>query len=172
MRMWAWIMAVLYMWKRRTIDRPGWDIAAAGEKGDGPQFVSIRRWFTDNSTISELFIDGSKVRKCYFLEDCVRGEKIAGKTAIPAGTYEIIISYSNKFKQHMPLLLNVPGFAGIRIHPGNTHKDTEGCLLPGMDKTEDNRMVIYSRKAYADLYELLKVMCAHEKVYIKIANER
>jgi len=168
-------MAVVYMWQRRRTDRPGWDVQKKPSHRDDPQLVVKRRWFSDNTTIGELFIDGSPVRKCYILEDTVRdpaADKVPGRTAIPEGTFEVIISYSNKFKQHMPLLLNVPNFRGIRIHPGNTHKDTAGCLLPGMDKTEDNRTITYSRKTYQDLYALLKVMTEHEKVYMRIQNDR
>jgi hypothetical protein len=161
------------MWKRRSTDdlgisRQGWDVKA--KQLSVPQFRVIRKWFSDTTTISELFIEGSK--KCFILEDAVRAEKIPGKTAIPEGTYELIISFSNKFKKHLPLLLNVPNYSGIRIHPGNDHNDTSGCLLPGMEKDDNNEKIFYSRKAFSDIFELLKVMCAHEKVWIEITNER
>ena len=71
----------------------------------------------NNATLGELFADGTFV--CYTLEDKVRPEKIKHETCIPAGTYVIEITYSPTFKKILPLLLNVPGFYGIRIHAGN-----------------------------------------------------
>ncbi|MDR2594557.1 MAG: DUF5675 family protein [Fibromonadaceae bacterium] len=77
---------------------------------------------------------------CGVCEDAVRGDgdpatvqqwKIKGETAIPYGAYKVRKTYSNRFQKEMWELQNVPGFAGIRIHAGNTHKDTEGCLLFG-----------------------------------------
>lgn len=88
-----------------------------------------RKSLTAECTIGALYIDG--VFECYTLEDTVREVKIAGVTAIPKGIYRVIINISNRFKRLLPLLLDVPGFEGVRIHPGNTAKDTEGCILVG-----------------------------------------
>lgn len=98
--------------------------------------IKIKRTtFTDVSTIGELYVDGAF--ECYTLEDKVRTVKVYAKTAIPAGTYKVILNMSNRFKKILPLLISVPGFEGIRIHPGNTAADTEGCLLVGTTKASD-----------------------------------
>lgn len=87
-------------------------------------------------TIGKLYIDGHYF--CDTLEDTVRpaNKKIAGKTAIPAGNYKVIKSYSPRFKKILPEILNVPNFTGVRIHAGNTAKDTDGCVLLGLNKTK------------------------------------
>lgn len=104
------------------------------------------------STLGELFIDG--VFFCHTLEDPERDVKIPGKTAIPKGTYKVVITYSPRFKRELPLLLNVPNFEGIRIHPGNTSADTEGCILVGNYLNSD--FVTDSRKVFTSLMEKLK----------------
>lgn len=89
-------------------------------------------------TLSRLLVDSEF--SCFACEDAVReipGRpvnewKVFGKTAIPAGIYVIKIEWSNRFKRPLPRLLNVPGFTGILIHPGNTHENTDGCILPGL----------------------------------------
>ncbi len=72
------------------------------------------------------------------------GRKIKGCSAIPEGRYAVVISYSPKFQQWLPILLGVPNFSGIRIHAGNTAKDTEGCILVG--KNREVGKVLDSRK--------------------------
>ncbi len=83
----------------------------------------------DRNIIGDLFIDG--VFFCHTLEDEKRadGLKVYGETAIPAGIYNVKLTISNRFKRLMPLLLDVEGFKGIRIHGGNNSKDTHGCPL-------------------------------------------
>ena len=60
--------------------------------------------------------------------------KVKGRSAIPEGRYAVVISFSPKFKQWLPILLGVPKFDGIRIHAGNCSEDTEGCILVGKNK--------------------------------------
>jgi hypothetical protein len=102
-------------------------------------------------TIGKLFIDG--VYECDTLEDTVREFKIKHETAIPKGTYKVIITMSQRFQRLLPLLVNVPGFDGIRIHPGNTKADTSGCLLVGQNKVKG--MVINSRATFNRLFAKL-----------------
>ena len=113
--------------------------------------------------IGKLYIDG--IYECDTIEDTDRGlddsmsvkevlnKKIKGQTAIPCGTYPIEITYSPKYKRLMPLILNVKGYSGIRIHSGNTSKDTEGCLLVGKNTVVG--MVTDSRNTYQKLYAKL-----------------
>jgi hypothetical protein len=86
----------------------------------------------------ELFVDGRLLGQT--LEDPDRqlesgGEKIYGQSAIPRGRYKVTLSYSNRFKHIMPEVHDVPGFAGIRIHGGNTEANTDGCPLLGARRT-------------------------------------
>lgn len=97
------------------------------------ELLLIRRGFTPTSTEGELFIDGA--HECYTLEDAVRPKKVAGHTAIPAGRYRVVVTVSARFGRPLPLLVNVPEFSGVRIHRGNSSKDTEGCILVGDDPT-------------------------------------
>lgn len=106
--------------------------------------------YSPQSTISRVYVDG--VFECYALEDTVRpdGVKVYGATAIPAGTYPLIINHSPHFGCDLPLLCAVPNFEGVRIHPGNTPADTEGCILPGIGFGND--VVTESRKAFDALF--------------------
>jgi len=127
----------------------------------------IRKTFTDNSTIGELF--NGDVFLCYTLEDMTREPdiKIPGRTSIPYGRYEVAITFSPKYNCKMPILLNVPNFEGIRIHSGNDDGDTEGCILVGLRKGKD--MIFESRLAYVKVKELIGAKIAYdEKVFITI----
>ncbi len=134
-----------------------------------------RKWKKDTYTISNLYIDG--VKFCNVIEDKDRGlkstmltpeisvKKVKGKTAIPTGTYNITIDvvspkYAKKStwvkynNAKMPRLLNVPGFDGILMHPGNTAEDTDGCLIPG--KNDKVGQVSNSTYWFKLIYEKMK----------------
>ena len=106
-------------------------------------------------TIGDLSIDG--VFFCNVIEDVVRpvGVKVYGETAIPFGTYQVVMRYSPKFKKVLPLLLDVPMFDGIRIHSGNTQSDSLGCLIVGENKVKGR--VINSRKTMDKLLKLFEL---------------
>ena len=110
--------------------------------------------------------------ECYTLEDTVRpaGVKIPGKTAIPYGTYEIVISQSPHFNgEWMPRLLEVPMFEGILIHPGNSTGDTEGCILVG--RLTDGYRLARSREAYSALFmKLAHAQLSGERSYITVGT--
>lgn len=117
--------------------------------------LTLKRIYkAETYTIGKLYVDG--VYFCDTLEDVVRpkGEKVFGKTAIPTGVYKVIINMSNRFKCLMPLLLNVPMFEGIRIHPGNTDADTHGCILVGVNNVKGR--ITNSRMTYERLFALLQ----------------
>ena len=119
--------------------------------------IEVNRIFkASNYTIGELSVNNNYV--CDTLEDKVRvdGEKVYAETAIPTGTYTLILSYSNRFKKVMPEILNVPNFSGIRIHCGNSSKDTEGCLLVGKWDGKTENWISDSKNSYNKLYPLLE----------------
>ena len=98
--------------------------------------------FGETFTVGQLYevTEYGQSPLCYVLEDKYReveGQdvkvwKVQDKTAIPKGVYDVRITFSNRFQSKLPLLIDVPGFTGIRIHTGNSSKNTEGCLLVGM----------------------------------------
>lgn len=133
-------------------------------------FTIIRQPSSDHSTIGSLYLEDFWL--CYTLEDVVRrkGHKIPGATAIPEGEYPLIIDMSARFKKPMPHILNVPDFTGVRIHKGNTDKDTAGCPLVGMYKGEDK--IWESAVAYLYFFERLSMMIDGKiDVTIKITHE-
>ena len=120
-------------------------------------------------TIGRLFVDGKYF--CDTLEDRCRDldkeKKVMNETAIPEGTYEVIVNVSARFKRKLPLLLDVPHFSGIRIHRGNTDKDTSGCILVGENKQPGR--VIKSTLYELRLTEMVeKAMLTGEKITIRV----
>ena len=130
-----------------------------------------RKWKKQNYTIGILYINGIKF--CNTLEDKVRDlsreVKAYGKTAIPAGTYSVQNTYSNKYKRKMPQIMNVPHFEGIRIHSGNTAEDTEGCILVGVNNVVGK--VTDSRNTYNRLYDrMCTAWSKGESITIEISD--
>jgi hypothetical protein len=98
-----------------------------------------RRPSDGTATLGEMTIDGT--HQCFTLEPA---------RPIPAGTYQVTVNHSPKFGRDMPLLVGVPGYEGVRIHPGNSAPDTEGCLLVG--ETEATDWIGESRVAFDALF--------------------
>lgn len=115
--------------------------------------ITVKRRTNGIVTIGDMFIGGKVF--CNTLEDELRepGEKVPGKTAIPPGRYELRLTYSHRFKRVMPELMNVPWFAGVRIHSGNTEADTQGCILVGKQSGQE---LINSRDTYNDLMDWIE----------------
>ena len=118
----------------------------------------------EDYTIGRMYIDGAYF--CDTLEDTDRGMKhdmplselkeikVVGRTAIPTGKYCVYLTKSPRFGKVLPLVYDVPAFSGIRIHSGNTHDDTQGCILVGQNKIVG--CVINSRQTMDKLMEILE----------------
>ena len=91
--------------------------------------------------------------------------KIPKKSAIPEGTYRVVTTYSLRFRKYLPLLVGVPGFEGVRIHAGNTSRDTEGCILVGHNLQVGK--VLWSR---ITLEKLMKLIENEKEIYLIIKN--
>ena len=114
----------------------------------------LRTILGNHATVGVLRVDGR--HQCYILEDTHRPTeaKVPKFTCIPCGTYQVKLTHSPRFGVEMPLLVDVPEFSGVRIHPGNDSSDTEGCLLPGRFASDIH--VGESRLAYEALLAKLR----------------
>ena len=138
-----------------------------------------RKYRNNNYCIDKLYINGKyfsdaledpdrELTDTMSLEE-IKKIKIKGNTCIPYGTYNITITYSPRFKKNLPLLNNVKGFDGIRIHSVNKPQDTEGCLLPGFNKVKGQ--VIDSRITTDKLIaQIQQALNKGEKVTITITK--
>ena len=127
-------------------------------------------------TFGTLFVDDAL--ECLTLEDQIRERpgvpvsawKVPKETAIPAGRYLVRLTLSARFGRVLPLLEDVPGFSGIRIHTGNVIEDTEGCILVGR-RVSGRVMIAESRMAFRKLMAMLeRVEASGEGVAIEISN--
>ena len=91
--------------------------------------------------------------------------KIPRKSAIPEGSYRVVVTKSQRFRKYLPLLVGVPGFEGVRIHSGNTSRDTEGCILVGQNLQVGK--VLWSR---ITLEKLMKLIENEKEIYLTIKN--
>ena len=103
-------------------------------------------------------------------EDVLRSPKkaeVLKPFAIPEGRYAVVITWSPKFKMWLPVLLGVPMFEGIRIHMGNTVKDTQGCILVGRNQRVGE--VLESRKWLYELKQkIVEAKARDEAVWLTI----
>lgn len=145
--------------------------------------IELRRKVRNKfATLGQLYVDG--VFECFTLEDTDRdlrqgmsqaetySKKIKGRTAIGTGTYRVVVTYSPRFKRDLPGLVGVAGFAGIRIHPGNTAADTEGCILPGLTWDTKGNTIGQSVKAFTPLFGKIKeAISKADRVLITITQD-
>ncbi len=138
-----------------------------------------RKYRRSGYSIGILYIDGRRI--CETLEDEDRGlsasmpleelltRKIKGQTAIPTGIYQVVMSYSPRFKKMLPLIMNVPAYEGVRIHSGNTARDTEGCILCGRNTKVG--MVTNSRYWTGKVIKMIQEAASRkEQVKIRITH--
>lgn len=119
-------------------------------------------------TYGKLYINGTYF--CETIEDEERAQKVMHETAIPKGTYKVILSFSNRFQKRMPLLLNVPNFEGIRIHNGNFADQSSGCPLVGRTRGTLNGRpaVLDSRTVFNELMTRLTAVDKKETITITV----
>lgn len=134
------------------------------------KFTLQRDVFEGEFTLGELLQEGEHF--AFTCEDVDRkledgNIKVPGKSAIPRGTYPLTVSMSARFSRLMPLVKDVPNFSGVRIHGGNTHKDTEGCPLIGEKRTAEGVAV-----CAAVVAKLIKIIVEAEtggdKCYLEV----
>lgn len=139
--------------------------------------VQYRKYRCPGFTISRVYVDG--VFFCHILEDedrgltqsmseeQIRAVKVSGKTAIPVGDYTITREYSPRFKKIMPTIPAVKGFAGIRMHGGNSSKDTDGCPLFGEANEQNIRdWVSNSKKQFQRFDKRLQLAGGRANLHI------
>ncbi len=97
----------------------------------------------------------------------IQQKKIQNKTAIPSGTYEVALSFSNRFQRLLPELKDVPGYVGVRIHNGNTAAETDGFILAGSTKAAD--FVGNSKSTTNTLISKLSAVNKTEKITLVIS---
>lgn len=105
--------------------------------------VIVERFiFNKTYTMSRVYVDGeffsfalepydASITKETPVEDIKELKEKNGKIAVGLGEYELVYTWSNKYKKMLPLVKDTPGFSGVRIHSGNTSDDTRACLCPG-----------------------------------------
>lgn len=135
----------------------------------------LRDTFTENNCTGKLFLNGDFF--CHTLEDVSRGEgiKLPARTCIPEGTYLVDVTVSHRFAREMPLIYNQANgyelankgisFKGIRMHGGNNHTHTEGCILCSKNRLNDELIQgTMEKELTAELIRLGK------KGYITVCN--
>ena len=124
----------------------------------------IRTNSTPVETTGILLIGGKPF--CGTLEPPVVPNAAHPKGAVPLGWYRLTLTHSPHFGRVLPLVNYVPGFSGIRIHAGNTRKDTAGCILVGQ---LSGSTLIHSRSCEKELIAKLQKH-PHDEHYIEITT--
>lgn len=114
-------------------------------------FTLVRDKRTKTAILGRLFMGDTCI--CYTLENAVK--------AIPAGLYSIENSKSPKFGRELPLLFSdkVPSSRGVRVHSGNTYKDSAACVLVGMRRDDVRERIDESKDAEKMVTMLCRSVC-------------
>ena len=136
----------------------------------------IRKYYQAKYTIGRLYVNNRFFSDCleppslHLTERSALGTiliaKYKGYRAIPTGRYRILITRSRRFGRWLPLLMNVKGFEGIRIHAGNKPKDTRGCILLGFNRRKG--YVLDSTRCVLTLVKMMtEAIAKGEKVFVE-----
>lgn len=126
---------------------------------------TIGKLYLNDKYICDTIEDTDRKLSSNMTVDEIKKIKVQNKTAIPYGTYKVAMDvvspsyskvdyYVKNYGAKIPRLLNVKGFEGVLIHPGNTEKDSAGCIIVGSNKVKGK--VINSRAIFDKLYKLIK----------------
>ena len=137
----------------------------------------IRKYYQAKYTIGRLYVNNRFFSDCleppslHLTERSALGTiliaKYKGYRAIPTGRYRILITRSQRFGRWLPLLLNVKGFEGIRIHAGNKPEDTRGCILLGFNRRKG--YVLDSTRCVLTLVKMMtEAIAKGEKVFMEV----
>lgn len=119
----------------------------------------VRYTRTETAVLGSLYLNGAFI--CYTLENAAK--------AIPCGMYTVQNSKSTKFKRELPLVYNsttVKASRGIRIHRGNTFKDSQGCVLVGMGRDVKQDFITDSTLAET----MVTMICRNESNLVIVDN--
>ena len=137
----------------------------------------IRKYYQAKYTIGRLYVNNRFFSDCleppslHLTERTALGTiliaKYKGYRAIPTGRYRILITRSRRFGRWLPLLMNVKGFEGIRIHAGNKPEDTRGCILLGFNRRKG--YVLDSTRCVLTLVKMMtEAIAKGEKVFVEV----
>jgi hypothetical protein len=146
------------------------------------ELILERKIHNPDSTEGNLYVN----RKwfCHVIEDKIRAKpgkwnkklKVYAKTAIPYGTYPVMVTWSPKFRRQLTAILNVPDFEGIRIHSGVNERSSAGCPIISYINDDGPKgiknAVINDPKAMNDLVKLVEKAQKTEKVRIDIVDKK
>lgn len=132
----------------------------------------LRTEFYDHCTIGELSVDGRFMGHTF--ESANKSKDSIGAfnlQSIPTGRYEINVTYSNRFKEKLPLLSNVPYFSNVRLYSEANAIDIKGCILIGYQK--HSNMVLKNKEAMKELLEILALeLNKNNLVYLRVSNSQ
>ncbi|EAJ0007045.1 hypothetical protein IT683_000238 [Campylobacter coli] len=149
--------------------------------------ITINRRYTGKTCVIGKFKvldDDDKILfECFSLEEDKEGLESGKDLRIPEGNYNLKRHSPSRFentlrsitKKKDDTMINVynddvPSSRAILIHWGNTDKDTQGCILLGLTKDNNNESVGQSRQACKEFYDLMHGKNL-EDIKLEITNE-